>query len=160
MPPNDDGDGVPYPFGTRLILLIVLLLHILAVVYLLEHKLSNIDLHRIYESARGLHSSPQPGSFLVVEVLFAYGLFISFLIWIAVSLYRGDDGLAGKAYAICAFIAALVVVGRYFGGQEAGYEISPEVSTLMMLWFILWGVMAASFSFRAGRFQQSRELEK
>jgi preprotein translocase subunit SecG len=112
MSGNDDGEGICYPRATRLILLISLIIHIAGVVYLLGHRLKSIDLHRIYEPAMGLRSSPQPGSFLAVEVIIVYGVFIAFLIWIAFSLYRGDDGQAAKIYAICALIAVLVAA-RY-----------------------------------------------
>jgi hypothetical protein len=121
---NDDGEGIRYPRATRLILLISLLIHIVAVLYALGGSLRSIDLHRIYESGMGLHSSPQPGSFLAVEVILVYGSFIGFLIWIAFNLYQGDDGQAAKVYTICALIAALVVVGRYLGREEAGYSNS------------------------------------
>jgi len=149
---TDDGEGVGYPRATRLVLLISLFIHIAAVLYALGLRLSTINLHRIYEGAGGLRSAPPPGSFVVVEVILVYGLFIVFLCGIAFNLYRGDDGQAGKIYAICAFIAALVVVARYLGRQEAGYSNSLKASALTALWFILWGVIATIFSLRANRF--------
>jgi len=91
----------------------------------------------------------------MIEVVFVYGLFIGFLIWIAVGLYRGNGSRAGKLYSFCAFIAALVAVSRYLGRQLAGYPNSLNASTLIVLWFVLWGVVAAIFAFRASRFQQS-----
>jgi hypothetical protein len=60
---DDDGEGARYSRGFRLILLIVLLLHVLAVLYALGRRLSEIDPHRIYDPAMGLRSSPQPGIF-------------------------------------------------------------------------------------------------
>jgi hypothetical protein len=149
---NDDGERACYPRATRLSLLISLIIHIAAVFYALGLRLSTVNLHRIYEGAGGLRSVPVPGIFVVVEVIFVSGLFVVFLYGIAFNLYRGDDSQSGKIYAICAFIAALVVAARYLGRQEAGYSNSLKASALTATWFIMWGIIATIFSFRADRF--------
>jgi hypothetical protein len=154
MSDNGGAEGVRYPRGIRVLLLISLLIHIVAVIYRLGRRLSGIHPYRIYE---GLYGRPQPGFMLSMEAIFAYGLFTVFLIWIAVTMYQGDDALAGKLCSICAFISALVVGARYLGRQQAGYSSSAISNMLMAIWFILWGVISAIYSFRATRFWQSRE---
>jgi hypothetical protein len=68
-------------------------------------------------------------------------------------MYRGDDVLAGKACSTCGFIAALVVAARYVGRQMASYETASTTTTLMLLWFVLWGIVAAIYCIRASRFR-------
>jgi hypothetical protein len=92
-----------------------------------------------------------------VEVLFIYGIFIGFLVWLGFQWFRGEDGRAGMLYAVIVFIAAVVVAGRYWGRAAAGYSNSPEGSIWVALWFLCNAVLASLFASRANQFRRQME---